>query len=80
MILVRGAGMEEVLVVHELDVSDVEDHVQGEALAGVFEYADGFALGGGEGGDDAAVGEALEGLDVVGVVSGEKTKGREGAG
>ena len=59
MILVRRAGMEEVLVVHELDVPDIEHHVQREALARVLEDADGFALRGGEGGDDMAVGEAL---------------------
>lgn len=53
----------------KLDVADVEDHMQGETLAGLFEDFDGLELGGGERGDDACVGETGERADVVGVPS-----------
>lgn len=61
--------MQDVRVGDELDVADVEDHVQGEALAGLLEDFDGFELLGRERGDDAGVGEAGERADVVGVPS-----------
>lgn len=61
--------MQDVRVGDELNVADVKDHVQGEALAGLFEDFDGFELGGGERGDDAGVGEAGERANVVGVPS-----------
>lgn len=51
----------------KLDVTDVKDHVECEALAGLLENFDGFELLGGERGDDAGVGEAGERADVVGV-------------
>ena len=47
----RRAGMEEILVVHELDVADIEHDVQREMLAGVFKDADGFALRRGQRGE-----------------------------
>lgn len=69
MVLIRRPGMQYVLVGEPLDVADVEDHVQGEAHAGVFEDLEGFELGGGEGGDFAGGGEAGEGFYEVGVPS-----------
>ena len=53
----------------ELDIANVEDHVEGEALAGLLEDFNGFELGRGEWGDDASGGEAAERADVVGVPS-----------
>lgn len=61
--------MQDVRVGDELDVADIEDHVEGEALAGLLEDFDGFELLGGERGDDAGVGEARERADVVGIPS-----------
>lgn len=64
---VRRAGVQDVRVGQELDVADVEDHVQREAVAGGLEDLEGLQLGGGQGWDDALVGEAGQGADVVGV-------------
>ena len=69
VVLVLGARVQHVRVGQELDIPDVEDHVQGEALAGLFEDFEGVELSGGEWRDDARVGEAAEGADVVGVPS-----------
>lgn len=69
MVRVRGASVQDVRVGDELDIADVEDHVQGQTLGGFFQNAEGFLLAVGEGGDDALVGEAREGADVVGVPS-----------
>ena len=59
MILVLGSGMQNLGVGDELDIANLEDHVQGEALAGCFEHVRGFDLRGGQWGDDAFGREAL---------------------
>lgn len=69
IVRVRRPGVKHVFVGQELDIADFEDHVQGQALACVLEHVDGFELSGREGRDDAVVGEAGEGADVVWVPS-----------
>lgn len=69
VVLVFCTRVQDVRVGDKLDVADVEDHVEGEALASLFEDFDGFELLGGERGDDSCVGEAGERPDVVGVPS-----------
>lgn len=59
--------MQEVGVADELDVADLEDHVQRQALARLLEDGEGPPLGLAQGRDDALVGEARQGLDEVGV-------------
>ena len=55
VVRVGGAGVQDVRVGKELDVADVEDHVQRELVAGFLEDAQGFLLGVGEWRDDACV-------------------------
>lgn len=70
-----GAPMEDVLVMQELDLADLHDHVHLEAGAGSFEDLGGFELGGGERGNEAHVGEAGCGAEKVGVESRGMGKG-----
>lgn len=59
--------MQDVLVVQELDLADLHDHVHLQAGAGCFDDVGGFELGGGEGGNEAGGGEAGRGAEEVGV-------------
>lgn len=59
--------MKDVGVGQELDVADLEDHVEGEAVAGCLENGQSFQLLCGESRDDARVGESGQRADVVGV-------------
>lgn len=63
------AGVQDVRVGEELDIANVKNHVQGEAVAGGLEDLESLDLGGGEGWDDALVREAGQRADVVGVPS-----------
>lgn len=65
VVLVRRAAVEGVRVAEELDVADLEDHVQGQAHASLFQHGGGVLLGGREGWDLAGGAEAGEGFDVV---------------
>jgi len=56
-----------VRVAEELDVADLEDHVQRQAHAGLFQHGGGVLLRFGERWDDAGVAEACQGFHVVGV-------------
>ncbi len=68
-VLVRRPPVQNVLVVQELDLADLHDHVHLQAGAGCFDDVGGFELGGGEGGDEAGGGEAGRGAEEVGVES-----------
>ncbi len=68
-VLVRRPPVQDVLVVQELDLADLHDHVHLQAGAGCFDDVGGFELGGGEGGDEAGRGEAGRGAEEVGVES-----------
>lgn len=59
--------MKNVGVGQELDVANLEDHVEGETVAGCLQHGKSFLLLGRERGNDACVGEAGQGSDVVGV-------------
>jgi hypothetical protein len=52
---VRGPRMQDVRVGEELDIADLEDHVQRETVAGFLEDAEGFLLGVGEWWDETFV-------------------------
>ena len=67
VILVRGACVENVLIREELDVADLEYHVERFAQADLLEDVGGFELLRGKGRNLAFVAEAREGADVVGV-------------
>ncbi len=69
MIRVRRPRVKHVFVGQELNIADIEDHVQRQPVARLLEDVGGFELGGAKGRDDAFVGEAGEGADVVGVPS-----------
>lgn len=69
IVLVRRAGVQDVVVGQELDVANVKDHVQREALARLFQDRSGVLLGVRERRDEACVGEARQRADVVGVPS-----------
>lgn len=64
---VGRAAVQGVRIAEELDVADLEDHVQRQAHAGLFQHGGGVLLCFGEGRDDAGVAEAREGFHVVGV-------------
>jgi len=65
VVLVLSTGMEHMLVRQNLDVADIEDHMQGEFEAGVFEDLGGAELGRGERWNQARVREAGKGFYVV---------------
>ena len=69
MVFILGPSVQNMGISQELDIADLEDHVQGETLAGLFEDVCCGELGGGELGDEAGGGEAGEGADEVGVPS-----------
>lgn len=77
---VGGAAVQGVRVAEELDVADLEDHVQRQAHAGFFQHGGGVLLGFGERRDDAGVAKAREGFDVVGVPFAVDAGGVVGAG
>lgn len=68
-VLVRCAGMQDVVVGQELDVANVENHVQREALGRLFKDGGGALLGVGERRDEPRVREARQRADVVGIPS-----------
>lgn len=57
--------MQAVVVAHELDIADLEDHVQSEPLASALKDMRGLQLRLGQRRDFADIGEAGKGLDVV---------------
>ena len=59
--------MQDLAVAEELDVADLEDHVEGLAETDLLDQGDGFGLLGGERGDQAGGREAGERGDEVGV-------------
>ena len=69
VVLVRRPRVQDVVVGQELDVADVEDHVEGQPLTGFLQDGGGFFLRSGERRDEAGGGETGEGADVVGVPS-----------
>jgi hypothetical protein len=70
MISVRSAGVQDMRIGQELDIANIENHVQRETLAGFFKNLQGLVLCWGQRGDDSCVTEAAEGTDVVWVPSG----------
>lgn len=62
---VSRPGVQEMRVADELDVADLEDHVQRQPLARLLEDSQGPPLGLAQGRDDALVGEARQALDKV---------------
>ena len=68
-VLVRSPPVQDVLVVQELDLAGVHDHVHLQAGAHGFDDVGGVELGGGERGDEAGVAEAGGGAEEVGVES-----------
>jgi hypothetical protein len=67
MIRVSSPAVQDVRVREELDIANLEDHVQRQAHARVFKHLRGFDLCGRQRRDLANVAVAGEGLDVVGV-------------
>jgi len=67
VVSISRAAVQGVRVAEELDVADLEDHVQRQAHAGFFQHGGGVLLCLGEGRDDAGVAEARERFHVVGV-------------
>lgn len=65
VVLVCCPGVQDVVVGQELDVTNVQDHVQSEAQAGLVKDGSGAELLGRKRRDDALVAEAGQGLDVV---------------
>lgn len=65
MIFIRRPRMQDMCVGQELYISDIENHVQGETHACVFEDLCRAFLFWRERGDEAGGGEAGEGADVV---------------
>lgn len=61
--------MQNMLIVQELDLAHLHDHVHLQPGAGRFDDVGGFELGRGEGGDEADRGEAGGGAEEVGVES-----------
>lgn len=64
----------------ELNVADLEDHVQRQAHAGLLQHARSFLLRFAEGRDDACIAEAGEGVHVVRVPFAVDAGGGVGAG
>lgn len=59
--------MENMRIRQELDIAHIQNHMQRETVACLLQHLESFLLGVGERWDDACVGEAGEGADVVGV-------------
>ena len=76
-VLVRGSTMQDVLIVQELDLAGVHDHVHLQSRAHGFDDVGGFELGGGERGNEAGVGEAGGGAEEVRVESSPLRKPRD---
>lgn len=62
--------MQDMRVRQELDIADIQDHVQRKSVAGILEDLDSVELGIAQWGDDARVGETGQRADVVRVPSG----------
>lgn len=62
---IGSPGVQEVRVTDELNVTNLEDHVQRQPLARLLEDSQGPPLGLAQGRDDALVGEARQALDKV---------------
>lgn len=65
--------MKHVLVAQELDITNLEDHVESETMASILENLCGLLLLWTEGWDDTLVGEARKRLDVVWIPLGVDT-------
>lgn len=76
VVLVCGSCMQDVGIRNELQVSDLEDHVQGEALRRLLEDLHCLGLLGGEGRDLSSLDEARRGPEVVRVDLEHETVGR----
>lgn len=77
---VGRAAVQGVRVAEELDVADLEDHVQRQAHAGLLQHGGGVLLRVRQRRDDAGVAEAREGFHVVGVPFAVDARGLVGAG
>ena len=55
VVFVRRASVKDILVVHKLNVSDIEYHMQRETLTRILEDPDSFDLLQGKGRDDASI-------------------------
>lgn len=73
VVLVRSSGVKDVCIGQELNVADLENHVQSKSLAGLLEDGGCMLLLGRKSGDDALVGETLERANVVRIPLGVKT-------
>lgn len=70
MVEVGCAAVQDVLVVQELDLAHLHHHVHLQAGAGALEHVSGVKLSGGEGRNEAGVGEAGGGAEEMRVESG----------
>lgn len=73
VVLVGCASVQDVFVAQELDVTNLENHVQREAHASVFENLSSAKLFSRKGWNDTGITETCEGLDVVGIPLGVDT-------
>lgn len=71
VVLVRRARVQDVVVRQELDISNIEDHMQRQAQTRRLEHLSGVELRRRKRRDEPCVGEAREGADVVGIPSDE---------
>ena len=69
MVLVLRPRVENVRVRQKLDIANIKNHVQRKAIARLLKDFSSFELSGRQRRDDASVGEASEGADVVWVPS-----------
>jgi hypothetical protein len=67
MIRVGSARMQNMRIAQELNITDIQHHVQRETDASLLEDAESLFLSLGKSGDDSRVAEAGQGADVVGV-------------
>ena len=67
-VLVRGPCMQDMCIGQELDIANLEDHVQRQLGAGVFQYLGGVLLLFRQGRDESRVAEARQAADEVWIV------------
>ena len=65
MVFVLGTGVENVLIAEELNVSNFEDRVQSQSMAGLLQHLGGFNLFGRQWWDNTSIHEAVERLNIV---------------
>lgn len=67
MIRISSPGMQDMRISQELNITNIQNHMQRETVARLLQHLQSFLLGVRERRDDACVGEAGERADVVGV-------------